>query len=86
MAELLRDPLSTLPGVDLTYPPESDSFRKEIRAWLEENLPTGWLDEGFSMTAEERRDFNETWTEEALRRGMDLRRLARRVRRQGPHA
>lgn len=69
MAELLRDPLSTLPGVDLTYPPESDSFRKEIRAWLEENLPTGWLDEGFSMTAEERRHFNETWTKKLFAGG-----------------
>ena len=25
--------------MDLTYPPEAEQFRKEIRAWLEENLP-----------------------------------------------
>jgi alkylation response protein AidB-like acyl-CoA dehydrogenase len=48
--------------MDLTYPPEADSFRKEIRAWLEENLPQGWFDPGFSMTTEERQEFNETWT------------------------
>jgi alkylation response protein AidB-like acyl-CoA dehydrogenase len=48
--------------MDLTYPPEAESFRKEIRAWLEENLPTGWFDPGFSMTKDERQHFNETWT------------------------
>jgi hypothetical protein len=29
--------------MDLTYPAEAESFRAEIRAWLEENLPTGWF-------------------------------------------
>jgi hypothetical protein len=48
--------------MDLTYPPEADSFRKEIRAWLEENLPAGWFEPGFSMTKDERQHFNETWT------------------------
>jgi hypothetical protein len=48
--------------MDLTYPPEADSFRKEIRAWLEENLPQGWFEPGFSLTKEERQEFNETWT------------------------
>jgi alkylation response protein AidB-like acyl-CoA dehydrogenase len=48
--------------MDLTYPPEADSFRKEIRAWLEENLPQGWFEPGFSMTKDERQAFNETWT------------------------
>ena len=48
--------------MDLTYPPEADSFRKEIRTWLEENLPSGWFEPGFSMTKEERQEFNETWT------------------------
>ena len=48
--------------MDLTYPPEADSFRKEIRAWLEENLPQGWFEPGFSMTKDERQEFNETWT------------------------
>jgi alkylation response protein AidB-like acyl-CoA dehydrogenase len=48
--------------MDLTYPPEADSFRKEIRAWLEENLPGGWFEPGFTMTKDERQEFNETWT------------------------
>jgi alkylation response protein AidB-like acyl-CoA dehydrogenase len=48
--------------MDLTYPPEADSFRKEIRAWLEENLPPGWFEPGFAMTKDERQLFNETWT------------------------
>ncbi|CAN5600449.1 acyl-CoA dehydrogenase [soil metagenome] len=49
--------------MDLTYPPEAEEFRTEIRAWLEENLPEGWFDEGFEMTPEERKAFNEAWTE-----------------------
>ncbi len=28
--------------MDLTYPPEAEAFRAEIRTWLEENLPDGW--------------------------------------------
>ena len=31
--------------MDLTYPPEAEAFRKEIRAWLEDNLPDGWFDD-----------------------------------------
>jgi alkylation response protein AidB-like acyl-CoA dehydrogenase len=48
--------------MDLTYPPEAESFRKEIRTWLEENLPSGWFEPGFSMAKDERQNFNETWT------------------------
>ncbi len=48
--------------MDLSYPEESEKFRLEIRAWLEENLPAGWFEPGFSMTTEERQRFNETWT------------------------
>jgi alkylation response protein AidB-like acyl-CoA dehydrogenase len=47
--------------MDLTYPPEAEEFRKEIRAWLEDNLPSGWFAEGFEMTPDERRRFNEEW-------------------------
>src|SRR5579871_472629 len=53
----------------LTYPPDAESFRTEIRAWLEENLPEGWFDEGFSMTPEERSRFNEEWTERLFKGG-----------------
>ncbi len=48
-------------AMDLTYPPEAEQFRAEIRAWLEENLPQGWGEEDFSMTPEERKAFNIQW-------------------------
>jgi alkylation response protein AidB-like acyl-CoA dehydrogenase len=47
--------------MDLTYPPEAEQFRKEIRTWLEEKLPDGWFDEGFEMSAEDRKRFNDEW-------------------------
>ncbi len=47
--------------MDLSYPSEAETFRKEIRGWLEENLPQGWFDEGFEMSPSEKRDFNESW-------------------------
>src|SRR3954462_1861327 len=50
--------------MDLTYPSDAEEVRVEIRAWLEEHLPDGWFDEGFSMTAEERRKFHEEWTQQ----------------------
>jgi alkylation response protein AidB-like acyl-CoA dehydrogenase len=49
--------------MDLTYPAEAEEFRTKIRAWLEENLPEGWFDDDFSMTPEERRKFQEDWTQ-----------------------
>ena len=36
--------------MDLTYPPEAEEFRTEIRGWLEEHLPEGWFDEGFELS------------------------------------
>jgi alkylation response protein AidB-like acyl-CoA dehydrogenase len=48
--------------MDLTYPPEAEAFRAEIRAWLEENLPDGWFDEGFELQGAEREQFNKEWT------------------------
>jgi alkylation response protein AidB-like acyl-CoA dehydrogenase len=55
--------------MDLTYPAEAEQFRKEIRAWLEANLPDGWFDEGFSMTAAERKAFHESWSEKLFAGG-----------------
>ncbi|HZQ27939.1 MAG TPA: acyl-CoA dehydrogenase family protein [Acidimicrobiales bacterium] len=43
--------------MDLIYPPEAEAFRKEIRAWLEANLPEHFED----LRGEERRQFNEEW-------------------------
>lgn len=47
--------------MELTYAPEDEQFRAEIRAWLKDNLPKGWFDEGFDMTPDERKKFNEEW-------------------------
>jgi hypothetical protein len=47
--------------MDLTYPSEAEAFRTEIRAWLEDNLPDGWFDEGFELSPGERTAFNEAW-------------------------
>ncbi len=56
-------------GMDLTYPADAEAFRIEIRAWLEENLPRGWFDEGFSMTPEEKSAWNEEWTSKLFEGG-----------------
>jgi len=61
--------MATILPMDLTYPPESETFRAEIRAWLEENLPKGWFEPGFSMTSEERTAFNATWTKKLFAGG-----------------
>ena len=36
--------------MDLSYPPEVEAYRLEVRAWLEDNLPDGWFDPGFELT------------------------------------
>ncbi len=48
-------------GMDLSYPTEAETFRTEIRGWLETNLPAGWFDDDFEMSADERKAFNEAW-------------------------
>ncbi|WP_334142652.1 acyl-CoA dehydrogenase family protein [Rhabdothermincola sp.] len=48
--------------MDLTYPPEAEAFRKEIRAWLEDNLPEGWFEPGFELSPEEKVQFQKDWT------------------------
>ena len=55
--------------MDFAYSSEDIAFRDEFRAWLEENLPDGWFDEGFEMTPEEKAEFNETWTKELFEGG-----------------
>jgi alkylation response protein AidB-like acyl-CoA dehydrogenase len=49
--------------MDLTYPPDAEEFRDEVRAWLEDNLPAGWFDDGFEMSPDERSRFNREWPE-----------------------
>ena len=48
--------------MDLTYPAESEAYRLEVRAWLEQNLPKGWFDPGFEMAPDDRALFLEEWT------------------------
>ena len=48
--------------MDLNYPAEAETFRVEIRQWLEDNLPDGWFDEGFELSPAARAAFNEQWT------------------------
>jgi hypothetical protein len=47
--------------MDLSYPPEAETFRSEIRAWLSEHLPAGWGEPGFALSTEERAQFNKEW-------------------------
>ncbi len=47
--------------MDLTYPPEAEAFRTEVRRWLEANLPRGWFDPGFELVGAESEAFNEAW-------------------------
>jgi len=53
----------------LSYPPDAETFRTEIRAWLESSLPIGWFDEGFAMDADEKKVFNEAWTQQLFAGG-----------------
>jgi alkylation response protein AidB-like acyl-CoA dehydrogenase len=48
--------------MDLTYPPDAEEFRVEIKRWLKENLPDGWGEPGFTLTPEERAAFKQEWT------------------------
>ena len=47
--------------MDLTYPAEAEQYRKEVRTWLEDNLPDGWGSDDFDMAPDERAAFNEAW-------------------------
>lgn len=48
--------------MDLTYPPEAEAFRSEIRQWLADNLPEGWGTPALAMSREERKEFLAEWT------------------------
>jgi hypothetical protein len=54
--------------VDLAYPPEAEAFRKEVRGWLEDNLPDEWFEPGFRLSGPEREAFNLDWIQK-LRAG-----------------
>src|SRR3954471_22157063 len=48
-------------AMDLAYTLEAEEFRVEIREWLKENLPSGWGNDNFEMSPDERKQFNEQW-------------------------
>jgi alkylation response protein AidB-like acyl-CoA dehydrogenase len=53
-------------AMQLTYDAEAEAFRAEIREWLVDNLPAGWVDavergEPPELSPDERRAFNESW-------------------------
>jgi len=48
--------------MDLNYPADAEAYRSEVRGWLEENLPEGWFEPGFEMSADDRALFLEQWT------------------------
>jgi len=58
----VRQPAGNVICMDLNYPPETEPFRAEIRAWLVENLPDGWGTPEFSMAPDEKKAFNSAWT------------------------
>jgi len=70
--------------MDLTYTPEQDAFRTEVREWLAANVPTGQLDhfdatrEGFEAHREWEKTLKSgdwgmvTWPKEYGGRGLDL--------------
>jgi alkylation response protein AidB-like acyl-CoA dehydrogenase len=55
--------------MDLTYPPEAEQFRSQIRQWLQDNLPEGWGTPALAMTKAQRRAFIQAWTEKLHRGG-----------------
>jgi alkylation response protein AidB-like acyl-CoA dehydrogenase len=61
--QLVKCPDRTDNGpMDLTYPPEAETFRSEIRAWIEDNLPDGWFDDDFALSPEEKLEFQKDWS------------------------
>jgi alkylation response protein AidB-like acyl-CoA dehydrogenase len=55
--------------MDLSYPPEAEAFRVEIRDWLVESLPAGWGEPGFELDAGERAAWTAAWTDKLFEGG-----------------
>ena len=53
----------------LTYTPEAEARRKEVRQWLKDNLPERWFDKSYEMTAAERKAFNDSWPDKLFAGG-----------------
>ena len=57
------------PAMDLSYPPEAEAFRAEIRAWLDENLPGGWDTGAEGLDADERGARSAEWNKKLVEGG-----------------
>jgi hypothetical protein len=55
--------------MDLSFPPDAEDFRAEIRKWLEANLPDGWFEPGFELSDTARKQFNLEWPEKLFEGG-----------------
>ena len=53
----------------LTYTPEAEKFRVEVKSWLRDNLPQGWFDDGFELSGDARKSFNESWPQKLFEGG-----------------
>ena len=68
-------PAGNIAAMDLTYPPEAEEFRVEIRDWLTTNLPQGWFgadgerDHDFELSGDARAQFNQEWPEKLFAGG-----------------
>jgi hypothetical protein len=53
--------------VDLSYPPEAEELRVEIRSWLDANLPADWGTR--QLSGDEREKFSEEWNRKLFEGG-----------------
>ena len=53
----------------MTYTPEAEKFRVEVKSWLRDNLPQGWFDDGFELSGDARKSFNESWPQKLFEGG-----------------
>ena len=70
--------------MDLTYSPEDEAFRAEVRDWLEEHLTGEFADlRGLGGSGREHEAYDErlAWNRHLAAARLDLRRLADRARR-----
>src|SRR5271154_5807905 len=56
--------------VDVSYPAEVESFRAEVRAVLDEELPSGWAGIGAIAPREDAERFAAQWRQALYRRGL----------------
>jgi hypothetical protein len=47
--------------MDLSFTPEEEAFRAEVRAWLDVNLPEAWRHRGVGGYREEDQDVQRRW-------------------------